>query len=170
MTEEVRDRIFEPFFTTKERGRGTGLGLATVYGIVTQGGGTISVESAPGEGSEFRILFPRAEPTPEEEEEAMRETVRPGRGGGERILVVEDLRTEEIDLLLTDVVMPKMGGPELAERARELRPHVHLLFMSGYTGEEMEARGIAERVVDLVQKPFTPGDLLAKVREVLDRR
>lgn len=198
MTEEVRSRIFEPFFTTKGEGKGTGLGLATVYGIVTQSGGEIAVESEPGCGTTFRIYLPcvAAEP-PRAIEPSGAATPR----GGEAILLVEDepmvrqlvgsilqshgytvmdasnpgeaLRlcqryTGEIHLLLTDVVMPDMSGRDLYELLNSTRAHTRVLFMSGYTDDAVLRHGVHSREVAFIQKPFTRSGLLQKVREVLD--
>lgn len=194
MPEEVRSRVFEPFFTTKEQGKGTGLGLATVYGIVKQSGGYIWVESAPGQGAAFSIYLPLAG----EEETAPKERQRPAEvAGGGTILVVEDepdvlglvaetltvrgfqvLRAaapEEalvlagdhggrIDLLLTDMVMPGMGGPKLSALLQEKRPQLKTLYMSGYAHGSKFTLG---RGKAFLPKPFTPDTLAAKVREVL---
>ncbi|MFN2369857.1 MAG: ATP-binding protein [Candidatus Krumholzibacteriia bacterium] len=192
-------RVFDPFFTTKEQGRGTGLGLSTVYGIVKQSGGDVTVASEPGRGTTFRVQLPLSgqAPAPEEPPAAVADA-----GGTETILLVEDEPTlirlvakvlrgrgytvhtagdgqEALalaadaqlacDLLLTDVVMPRMGGPELAGRLRRARPGQKVLFMSGYTDSVLLQRGLIEGEVDLVAKPFSPAELLAKVREVLDR-
>ncbi len=196
----TRAQIFEPFFTTKEVGKGTGLGLATVYGIVKQSGGFIEVESEPGRGASFKVYLPRVE-----EAVALPEAAKaPGtrQRGSETVLLVEDdesLRTlareiltvqgyavleaaapsaalrihqthqGRIDLLLTDVVMPEMNGRQLADRLKVARPDMAVLFMSGYTGAALGARGeVAEFSGQLLQKPFTPDGLNRRVREVLD--
>jgi PAS domain S-box-containing protein len=198
MTEEVRSRVFEPFFTTKELGKGTGLGLATVYGIVKQSGGHIDVDSAPGRGTTFRVWLPSsAEPVREPEPAA---ASRPPWGRGEAILLVEDdphvralaaqfLRQAgysvveaptapdalsrcapaagPIDLLLTDVIMPELSGPVLAQQARQLRPGLKVLFMSGHTDDAVLRRAIRDEDVPFLQKPFSPDALARKVREVL---
>jgi PAS domain S-box-containing protein len=198
MDETVRARIFEPFFTTKGIGAGTGLGLATVYGIVRQSDGFITVSSSPGQGTSFRIYLPRSESTP------AAETLRPTgetRRGTETILLVEDepmvrgiavasLRSAgytvlaacdgeqalriatahegEIQLLLSDVVLPRMSGPQLASRLTESRPGMGLLFVSGYTDDTIVRHGVLEHGVNLLHKPYTPAGLTQKVREVLD--
>ncbi|MBX6365196.1 MAG: PAS domain S-box protein [Gemmatimonadetes bacterium] len=189
--------IFEPFYTTKERGKGTGLGLATVYGVVKQSGGYIYAHSEPGRGASFRIYLPRVDGPVEPEPNEGGEVVR---GGGEIVLVAEDepavrslarrileragyrvLEAEDgedalavaeahagpIDLLLTDVVMPRMGGRTLAERLARARPGVRILFMSGYSEELVSARGPA-RYSPLLEKPFTPEALASRVRLTLD--
>ncbi len=194
MDAETQARIFEPFFTTKELGKGTGLGLATVYGIVRQSGGNIWVESEPGKGSTFRIYFPRVAGVPEQVVEAV--SPLPARGS-ETILVVEDqnevralvqriledcgyvvlsageiadaVRIVErhsgpIHLLLTDMVMPQMNGAVLAERLVSLRPDMAVLYMSGYTDCAIGNHG------RFIQKPFAPDALARKVRGVLDSR
>jgi PAS domain S-box-containing protein len=190
MTPKVQQHLFEPFFTTKEPGKGTGLGLATCYGIVTQAGGQIAVESTPGKGSTFRIYLPQAPGGAQEVAPA--QTAR--RGGSEVILLVEDdpalrglvsrvLRSEgynvleasngidglltaasdprDIDLLLTDVVMPRLGGRELAEKLRATRPRIRVLFTSGYMETPVAP---AEQ---FLPKPFTASALLQQIRQTL---
>ncbi|MBJ6800818.1 ATP-binding protein [Geomonas propionica] len=197
MTPEVMDRIFEPFYTTKELGRGTGLGLATVFGIVKQNSGNIEVVSEPGHGTTFRIYLPSVH---EVAQEAKPEGERPV-GGTETILVVEDEpaimeigttilsqlgytvyaagspeqainiasdRSKEIDLLLTDIIMPGMNGRDLSERLLQSRPGLKCLFMSGYTADVIAERGKVDEDMCFLQKPFTMQTLAAKVREVLD--
>jgi signal transduction histidine kinase len=198
MSTEVRERIFEPFFTTKELGRGTGLGLATVYGIVKQHGGNIIVDSEPGKGTTFRIFLPvTAEPGLQQEadpSDCLSE-------GVETILVVEDdelvrdliqdvlaplgyrvLTTAtgdeavkasdsfqgSVDLLLTDVVMPGMNGRQLAEVMRTKRPGIKVLFMTGYTQDALSTQGILEPGVALIHKPLRAGTLARQIRQVLD--
>jgi len=198
MNEATRRRIFEPFFTTKAPGQGTGLGLSTVYGIVTQTGGHISVDSAVGEGSTFSVYFPRvAEPVADA---SRPRAVEPARGT-ETILVVEDeaavrklvqrilqragfvvhvaeslaealLIVEHhgnaIRLLLTDVVMPGMSGPDLAEQLQVRRPDLKVLYMSGYTEDVTVSQGVLGREAPFIGKPFDGSALTRKVREVLD--
>jgi PAS domain S-box-containing protein len=198
MDAETRRHIFEPFFTTKPRGSGTGLGLATVYGIVQQSGGWVEVESAPGQGTTFRILLPAVAGTAAPDAEVSSK-VTPGH---ETVLLVEDqadvrLLTStileslgyavleadsgakaleisgqfqgRIDLLLTDVIMPGMTGRGLAKRLRKLRPSIKVLLVSGYAEDDgLEGRG-GESELDLLPKPFTPSALAAKVREILRR-
>jgi nitrogen-specific signal transduction histidine kinase/CheY-like chemotaxis protein len=190
-------RIFEPFFTTKERGKGSGLGLATVYGIVQQSGGCISVDSEPGQGSTFSVWLPRtfSEPVPAvpvrsrlprtgsetvlvvEDEDAMREAVRDLlEDQGYRVITAPsgpaalDLARRHpgrIDVLLTDVIMQQMNGRELAERMRRLRPEAAVLFMSGYADDTIARYGVLEPGIALLQKPFSAEELGDKVREVL---
>jgi two-component system, cell cycle sensor histidine kinase and response regulator CckA len=198
MTPDVRAHLFEPFFTTKAPGKGTGLGLATVYGIVRQGGGHVRVESAPGQGSCFRVLLPRwLGPPPEpsgpdappaarghevvlvvEDDRAVRETtVRALSGGGYRVLVagggpealalVERAGTPP-DLVVTDLVMPGMGGRELASVLRARFPGLRLLFVSGYDRDAVQPSGPPDPGARFLPKPFTPSALLASVRAALD--
>jgi len=197
MDEATRLRIFDPFFTTKERGRGTGLGLAAVYGIVKQGGGVVTVESRREEGTRFDLYFPRsaaasaAPADPERRDE-------PWRGQG-RVLLVEDedmvrgllreaLATAgfdvlaaksgdealeragagpPLDLLVTDVVMPSMSGPELAQRLLQRQPDLRVLFISGYTSDELVNRVAFGSAFGFLQKPFSPAALIRKIQEVL---
>ncbi|MCI0330899.1 MAG: PAS domain S-box protein [candidate division Zixibacteria bacterium] len=199
MDAEVQKHLFEPFFTTKEKGKGTGLGLATVYGIVKQSGGYVSVYSEPGRGSSFKIYLPRfVEP---HAEKPVKTAPAKTEGGTETILLVEDeeavralaakiLRAKKytvleagdgheaqevlkkhtgaLDLLLTDVVMPKMGGPELAKALRRTRQGLKVLFMTGYTDHSAFREGTLPPGTALLQKPFSPRVLAQKVREVLD--
>lgn len=196
MRREVLERIFEPFYTTKEVGRGTGLGLATVFGIVKQNDGHIEVQSEPGVGTSFRLYFPAVE---EETQEHQKRSVAAIRGN-ETILVVEDepsinvLATTmlselgyrvlsagtpgeavkmanggrvKIDLLLTDIIMPDMNGRDLSELLHRSHPDMKCLFMSGYTSDIISERGNIGREVCFLQKPFTTQTLAAKVREAL---
>ncbi|BDG03543.1 cache domain-containing protein [Anaeromyxobacter oryzae] len=199
MSAEVRQHLFEPFFTTKREGRGTGLGLATVFGIVKQAGGHIEVESAPGEGSCFRVYLPRAQGrSTAEGDDATAASRAPG---GESILLVEDepsvLKRAAVileragyhvvtangpeqaillharcpgafDLLLTDVIMPGMSGPQLADRLVAKTPGLRVLFMSGYTDEYVSRDGTLLDRIRIVEKPFDSGRLLAAVGEALD--
>ncbi|HMV99167.1 MAG TPA: response regulator [Acidobacteriota bacterium] len=198
MTPDVLARIFEPFFTTKEVGKGTGLGLAMVFGIVQQSGGTINVYSEPGHGTTFKIYFPAAigHPTSENDPGANVQL-----SGTETILLVEDdenvcelavtslkmygykvltatdgkealqmVRSTSglVDLVLTDVVMPNMSGPDLARMLQIQFPHLKILFMSGYTDDAVVRHGLLEADVAFIQKPYTPLGLVQKVRQVLD--
>ena len=197
MDDHVLAHLFEPFFTTKELGRGTGLGLATVYGIVRQSGGTIQVASQPREGSAFTVYFPRAGSSdlaaaaqsapPEapggseavlvvEDEAAVRHLVcRVLRGKGYHVLEAPDgeaaLEVAEsagsIDLLVTDLVMPGMGGAALASRLVELRPALRVVFITGYAPEAVERQGDLAVGSGLLEKPFTADQLARKVREAL---
>lgn len=201
MDEETRSRIFEPFFTTKEKEKGTGLGLATVYGIVRQSEGHVGVESQPGRGTTFRVLLPRVEgeavrgalPRPSgeprrgeetllvvEDDDAVRALIhdilrRQGyavlqaRHGGEALLICE--RHEgPIRLLVTDVVMPMMNGPELYQRLSPLRPEMDVLYLSGYSDEAIAHHGVLDDPdTAFLQKPFAPEDLLRKVGDLLSR-
>jgi PAS domain S-box-containing protein len=197
MSDEVKARLFEPFFTTKQPDRGTGLGLATVQGLVREMGGHIAVESESGRGSTFRVFLPSVEGTPATPQ------VAPAsghlRGGRETVLLVEDegfvrelfrailaghgytvleaadgataLRVSDsyagpIHLLVSDVVLPGLSGPEVAQRLWQCRPHLRTLFVSGYGSEEVLRR--VPGGAPLLTKPFPPDDLAARVREILD--
>ncbi len=198
MQKAIQERIFEPFFTTKEVGKGTGLGLATVYGIVKQHNGFISVYSEPGEGTTFHIYFPLVD------RETVTEAYSPDeiKGGVEtvlvaednpdaRLLIVETLKTHgyttieakdgedavkvfrknknRIELVIMDVVMPKRNGKEAWEAIRRLRRDVAVIFVSGYTRDVVFDKGIEGEAVDFIPKPLSAKSLLHKVREVLDR-
>jgi two-component system cell cycle sensor histidine kinase/response regulator CckA len=198
MDPETVTHLFEPFFTTKAPGKGTGLGLATAYGIVKQSGGAISVYSEPGRGTTIKIYLPAAEA--KAAVEASGQGPAAALRGSETILVLEDearvrklvcevlagrgyrvleaVRGEEairmarehkgrIHLLLTDVVMPEMSGPQALEQIRARHPNVKVLFMSGYTDEAMVHHGILDSGAAYLQKPFLPETLARKVREVL---
>ncbi len=193
-------RIFEPFFTTKEKGKGTGLGLSTVFGIAQQSGGTVWVYSEPGIGTTFKLYLPRvnamaeAPRTPRdalsgrgtetvllvEDEDQVRDvargilrrygyTVLEARNGGEALLHCER-HTATIDLLLSDVVMPGMSGPELAKRLAQARPDMKVLCMSGYTDDTAVRHGVIDAHFAYLQKPLTVETLTRKVREVLDAK
>ena len=199
MAPEVAARVFEPFFTTKEAGRGTGLGLAMVHGVVQQSGGAVSVYSEPGHGTTFKIYLPRVD-APLEAEHV---PVAPTRAlaGHERVVVLDDavavrevavraLRGHgyavieagdaveafaactspgaPVDLLVTDVVMPAVSGPELARRVREVHSGVRVLYMSGYTDQALIHQGLRMPGTAFLQKPFTPDALARRVREILD--
>jgi CheY-like chemotaxis protein len=201
MDAETKAQIFEPFFTTKEEGKGTGLGLATVYGIVKQSGGYIWVYSEPQRGTTFKVYFPRVDepaealrptlPTADaprghetilvvEDAEALREVIRESleeRGytvllaaDGQQALAYAREQRGPIDLVLTDVVMPGLGGGELAKLLTELRPAIRVLHMSGYTNGVISQHGVLAEGVVLLEKPFTSVRLAGAVREVLDRR
>jgi two-component system cell cycle sensor histidine kinase/response regulator CckA len=197
MTAEVRQRIFEPFFTTKEVGKGTGLGLSTVYGIVKQSSGHIEVSSEPGEGTTFRVHLPGGagtlaeeapkRPSPahgvetillvEDEPMVLDLGSRVLRSRGYRVLVASDAaealqvareHTGKIDLLLTDVVMPGLPGPELAARLETVKPGLRVLYVSGYADDSVARLG-AEEGISFLAKPFSGEALAARVREVLDQ-
>jgi CheY-like chemotaxis protein len=198
MTEDTRRRLFEPFFTTKGAGAGTGLGLATVFGVVKQSGGAIYVYSEEGRGTTFKIYLPVAGEAPRIEPEDNGPALR---GGSETIVVVEDDESvrdlvrlmltghgyevlaaadgesaarlcaehpDGVDLLLTDVVMPEVNGRVLAERLGALFPSLRVLFMSGYSDEAVVRHGIIRPNTAFIEKPFSEAALARKVREVLD--
>ncbi|MEO8199194.1 MAG: response regulator, partial [Gemmatimonadota bacterium] len=200
MSDEVKSHLFEPFFTTKDQSRGTGLGLATCYGIAKQNGGHIAAYSEPGVGTIMRVYLPVAR-QPAESSVPREEEIMPD--GTETILLVEDdaavrntaarilasrgyvileardgrdalamleAHAGTIHLLLTDVVLPGMGGRELAERASQIRPEMKVLFASGYTDDVILQHQLVHRDVSLLQKPFTANSIHLKVREVLDAR
>jgi two-component system, cell cycle sensor histidine kinase and response regulator CckA len=197
MDRETQARIFEPFFTTKEKGKGTGLGLSTVYGIVKQSGGYVMVQSEPGRGSTFHIYLPQVEGAAEkhsvaspdaarggtetvllvEDEESVRHLVRDtlaAKGyrvlegeNGESGLAVAAGHLGKIDLVITDVVMPGMGGREMAKQLVEARPGTKVLYLSGYTEDAIVSEGSIEAGTAFLQKPFTLQNLSRKVREVL---
>ena len=198
MSAEVKGHLFEPFFTTKGKGKGTGLGLSTVYGIINQSVGQIAVDSDIGRGTTVRIFLPRVDETPEklpdapvailsggetvlvvEDEGAVRGVVTRvlaesgyrvlwACDGNEGIRLFEENR-EAIDLLVTDMVMPGMGGRELASRLEASRPGIKVLYMSGYTDDVINRHGALEAGLAFLQKPFTPDRFLGKVRELLDK-
>jgi CheY-like chemotaxis protein len=198
MAPEVLAHAFEPFFTTKPRGSGTGLGLSTVHGIVSQAGGHVTVRSAPGQGTTFEVRLPRRhEPAQRprsvpvvtavggtetvlvvEDDPLVREiTARALRSGGYRVLVAgggtEALEVAArlegaLDLLVSDVVMPGMDGRTLADELRRRRTGLRVLFASGYTQDVISHHGVLDAGVELLAKPFTAGALLARVRAVLD--
>jgi CheY-like chemotaxis protein len=198
MDKETRLRIFEPFFTTKQRGKGTGLGLSTVFGIVQRCGGGIWVYSEPGRGSTFKVYLPRTDAVSlparapslpasrrgtetvllVEDDEAVRVVAqRMLERHGYRVIIAEEpheaLRIgsewgEQLDLLMTDVVMPRMSGAALAARLCEHRPTMKVLYMSGYTDSTVVAHGVLAHNVSFLQKPFTSEQLARKLRAVLD--
>jgi PAS domain S-box-containing protein len=193
-------RIFDPFFTTKDPGKGTGLGLATVYGIVEQSGGHLAVESAPGQGATFTIFLPRHEPgagavaagQPDrhglpsghetlllvEDEASVRSSARrllerhgyqivEARHGRDALRILEE-GERTIDLVITDLVMPEMGGREMVERVRARHPAMKVLFMSGYSERAVTSEGAMPAGTGFVEKPFTVEQLIRRTREILD--
>jgi PAS domain S-box-containing protein len=201
MDEETKARIFEPFFTTKGPGKGTGLGLAVVHGIIAQSGGHIELTSEPGRGTTFKIYFPKIADAPRKTERSHR-GIRSEAKGTETVLLVEDEEgvrrlarralelagyrvleavngaegigvaenhPGQIDVLVTDVVMPEMGGSVLADRLSVLRPGIKVLFLSGYTDDSVVRHGVLGSEINFLQKPFTPDVLTRRVRAVLDQ-
>jgi two-component system cell cycle sensor histidine kinase/response regulator CckA len=198
MDTQTQAHLFEPFFTTKEQGKGTGLGLATVFGIVQQSGGSISVDSRLGVGTTCRIYFPRVEtdltrppsatpapPPPDRKTIVLVEDAEPLRvmireileGAGYAVVEYADpeealrgvtTRGTPVGLILTDVVMPRLSGPDLARSIQAARPEITVLFMSGYTDEAMGLHGVLGAGTQFIQKPFSADTLLAKVREALN--
>jgi PAS domain S-box-containing protein len=200
MSKETVAHIFEPFFTTKEKEKGTGLGLATSYGIIRQHGGAVHVYSEPGQGAVFKVYLPRLVHQVQEQTPVESAEMEEAAGGNETILLVEDdvmvrsicvdilkergyiiLEAENgedalhvfdryhgtVDLLLTDVVMPKMGGTELAEELRKLAPDIQVVFMSGYTENAIVHQGVLKEGIYFIHKPLTPDALSSMVRKVL---
>jgi two-component system cell cycle sensor histidine kinase/response regulator CckA len=198
MSREIQTRVFEPFFTTKEKGKGTGLGLSTVYGIVKQSGGSIWMYSEPGQGTTFKIYLPRVDAVVDdnvvapilnghggnetillvEDEDSVREVAsrilrRQGYSVVEASNGTEALREfgergREFDLIITDIVMPGMGGLELAQRVREWAPAARILFTSGYTEDAVLRRSFLDPGAEFIEKPFTPAHLAERTRQVLD--
>jgi signal transduction histidine kinase len=198
MDATIQSRVFEPFFTTKGPNKGTGLGLATVYGIVKQSGGNIWIYSEAGRGSTFKVYLPRVDEVVGGEEEVISRSVP---RGTELVLLVEDedqvraiLREileghgyrvltasngeealsisldlqHDIKLMITDVVMPQMSGSDLATRVQAIRPNLPVLFMSGYTDDAIVRHGLLDEKLNFIQKPFDSAGVARKVREVLD--
>jgi CheY-like chemotaxis protein len=196
---ELQKHVFEPFFTTKPAGKGTGLGLATVYGIVKQSEGHIWLYSETGKGTSFKIylpcvnelavaqdgqalqaLVPRGTETLllVEDEEQVRTIVKAileqqgydvlAAANGEEALTLAELHGSGIHMLMTDVVMPQMGGRQLAEELTNIRPHLKVLYMSGYTDDAIVRHGLLDASLNFIQKPFDAATVARKVREVLD--
>ncbi|HXG01056.1 MAG TPA: ATP-binding protein, partial [Bacteroidota bacterium] len=200
MSEEVRRRVFEPFFTTKERSKGTGLGLAVVYGIVESHAGFVDVTSVPGEGSTFTVFLPARDPADESVEEKVGlSEVLPG--GNETVLIIEDeeqlrelaeailtahgytvltaadgeegvalysQRQHEIDLVFSDLGLPRLSGYDVFRRLLQINPFVRFVMTSGYMDPEQKAEILALGARSVLQKPYTPGDLLTQIRAALD--
>jgi CheY-like chemotaxis protein len=198
MDDAIRQRVFEPFFTTKAPGKGSGLGLSTVYGVVKQLGGTVTVESSPLKGSTFSVLLPMTAKVPETAGNAALPEL--ASSGGETVLLVEDdeavrvllsnvLRrhgyqvlvadeprqalslaarhTGVLDLVLTDVIMPGMSGPEMVALLKAIRPEPAVLYLSGYAGDELVKDGVLPESLAFVQKPISVPQLLQAVKQVL---
>ncbi len=198
MDESIKEHIFEPFFTTKEVGRGTGLGLSTVYGVVKQHNGYITVDSTQNRGTTFQMYFPVAHLQEEMAEDRATDIPR----GSETVLVAEDDpavrrlvvdilkrygygtveavdgqealkkfidNKEKINLIIMDVVMPKMNGKEVYDQIRTANPNIRVLFTSGYTRDVIVDRGVEDSLADFIKKPIQPLEFLRKVREILDR-
>ncbi|HEV7681351.1 MAG TPA: PAS domain S-box protein [Pyrinomonadaceae bacterium] len=198
MDHETQSHIFEPFFTTKEKDKGTGLGLSTVYGIIRQSGGNIWVYSEVGKGTTFKIYLPLIDGEVSAKAESDSAPIKRGSetvllvededmvrklasellvesgyivleaNGGEEAISLGKSHTEPIDLLITDVVMPKFSGKEVAELLREVHPETKVLFMSGYTDEAIVHHGIVDSGIAFIQKPFSERALAQKIRDVLD--
>ncbi len=199
MNKATQARLFEPFFTTKDAGKGTGLGLATVYGIVKQSGGNVWVYSEPGQGATFKVYLPVAG-APRPSEAPGTAVLGVASDGSEKLLLVEDdetvrallaeglrlngyvvlearsgeealricgMHAGEIDLLITDVVMPQMSGRDLSRKVREIRDDLKTLFMSGYTESAIHEHGLLDAGTAFIQKPFTPAALSRKIRHVM---
>jgi CheY-like chemotaxis protein len=200
MSASVRSRLFEPYFTTKPAGRGTGLGLSTVYGITRQSDGHITVSSEVGQGSTFRVLLPIADGVPAADNDPAAQKLP---GGAEHILLIEDdasVRrlgkdllsrlgysvteaasgragialgsddTRHFDLLICDVILGDMSGPSVAEAVVALRPATRVLYVSGHTDDAIVRTGVLEEGKPFLQKPFTPVQLARKIREILEDR
>ena len=200
MDSETQRKIFEPFFTTKEVGKGTGLGMAIIYGIIKQHNGYINVYSEPENGTTFRIYLPLS--TGETGEVIKVRHAEPQEGGTETILLVEDdptvrdlnrmiledagytvieavdgqdaldkfmERPSAVDMLVTDVIMPKIDGKKLCGEIEKIHPNMKVLFMSGYTKDIVIKRGILDDELNFLSKPVTSTELLRKVRHILDR-
>jgi nitrogen-specific signal transduction histidine kinase len=198
MDANTKRHIFDPFFTTKGPGKGTGLGLAMVYGMVKQNGGRIHVYSEPGQGTTFKIIWPVAEG---EEKAPKKKISQTATSGTEKILIVEDdeavrnftwatLKTlgytifakanafdaldffrehkEEVDLLITDVIMPGMNGKEMVDKMLEIKSDLKVLFTSGYTDDYIHSSGIINEGINFINKPYSTTDMAIKVRTILD--
>jgi CheY-like chemotaxis protein len=198
--ENILEKIFEPFFTTKEMGRGTGLGLATVYGIVKQSGGNIWVESKPNQGTVFNIYLPKSEEPAAAD--AVEGRKRGKSAGNETVLIVEDQddilelilltladtgynvigagsgeealgkmksHKGQIDMVLTDVVLPDMNGTELSDEILKVYPAAEVVYMSGYADDAIARLGVLDVDKHFIQKPFSPFKLLEKIQSILEK-
>jgi CheY-like chemotaxis protein len=198
MSRETVSRLFEPFFTTKEPGKGTGLGLATVYGIVKQNQGFLNVYSEPGRGTTFKVYLPAKQ---QEDEKMEKESLASPQSGRETVLLVEDepailrmatqllqrlgyhvlpaptpsealhiARSHKgvIDLLITDVVMPEMNGRQLCDQLSDIVPGLRALFMSGYTNNVIAHHGVIDEGIQFIAKPFSMTEFAKKIRTILD--
>jgi CheY-like chemotaxis protein len=199
MDEEIQAKIFEPFYTTKEVGKGTGLGLAMVYGIVKQHNGYINVYSEPNKGTTFKIYLPlifQAAPAEKKRSQAIvcrgTETVLLAEDDDEvRILmrtvledagykVIESVNGEDaiqkfrendnIELVVSDIIMPKKNGKEMYLEIKKFRPEIKVIFTSGYTADIIQEKGFLDMGLDIVRKPITPAEFLQKIREALDKK
>jgi len=199
MDEKIRERIFEPFFTTKEVGKGTGLGLAMVYGIVKQHDGYINVYSEPGSGTTFKILLPLVQI---KTEDLIREALSGSEGGTETVLIAEDdtnvrnllkeillnagyhiteavdgdeglkvflKNKDNINLLMLDVIMPRKNGKELYEEIKKIKPDIKVIFVSGYSADVIHKKGMLDAGMNFISKPVSPDELLKQVRDILDK-
>jgi len=197
MDDDIQRKIFEPFFTTKEVGKGTGLGLATAYGIVKQSGGYIRVQSAPGKGAEFLIFLPRTDASPDkivaderrngspasgtvllvEDETGVRQalqriltaagyTVLPAADGADALELFV-ARKGDIDVLITDLVMPGIGGRELARQCNALRGALKVIYLSGYTRDSLLSQETFEEGTEFIEKPFTRDAILDRISRVM---
>jgi CheY-like chemotaxis protein len=199
MDEETRQKIFEPFFTTKEVDKGTGLGLSVIYGIIKQHDGFIDVYSEPGKGTKFKIYLPQIKAGIKEaaktelfsvekgtetvlvaeDNESVRRLIKDilqqygykviEAGDGEEAIENYKEQEEEIDLLLLDVIMPKRNGKEVYEEIKGMKPDVKALFLSGYSEDLLQKKGVLEKGINFIFKPVAVNDLLRKVRGVLDK-
>jgi CheY-like chemotaxis protein len=200
LDERVRERIFEPFFTTKEVDKGTGLGLAVVYGIVRQHNGSITVRSEPGSGTIFSLYLPLVEGDPEEDAEGGESSLPRGHGtilvaededavralmrailveNGYRVIEAENgveavarfmENRDGIDAVLLDVIMPRMNGREACEEILKIRPDVKILFVSGYSGDYLDDNLLKRRENGFIQKPLRPREFISRVQESLETK
>jgi signal transduction histidine kinase len=196
--EKTKKRIFEPFFTTKDVGKGTGLGLAMVYGIIKQHNGYINLYSEPGKGTTFKLYLPLIESKPEDKQHEVSPLAKTGTetiliceddlhvrglmkeilekagyeiieaGDGEDSISIFNQHKDRLHLLILDVVMPKKNGKEVYDEIKKAKPDIKVIFVSGYSADIIHKKGIMEEGMEFISKPISPGDFLAKVRDVLD--